>query len=251
MSATRADTAEHAGPYQLFMLGLCLYVLGALAAQTFARLSAETLRILDIADLFVSIVFLVDFFQCLVRAPDRRRYLLRWGWLDLLSSLPMLDLFRWGRAARVFRILRVLRGLRAARVLAAFTVERRAASAFWSAALIALLAVIFGSIAILHLERAPDANITQAEEALWWAFVTVTTVGYGDVYPVTSAGRVLAALLMAIGIGLFGTLTACLATAFMAPEEEQQEDELARLRDEVRALRGLLEQRAGGSAPPG
>ncbi len=248
-SHTAPDVSQHDAvpaprPYQLFMLGLCIYVLLALAAQTFFRLDTQTLIILDTADLVVAAIFLLDFFYCFLTAERRWHYFSRWGWIDLLSSLPMLDLLRWGRAARVFRILRVLRGLRASRFLSSFAYGMRAECAFWATALLTTLVIIFGSIAILHLEAGPNTNITGAEDALWWSFVTVTTVGYGDFYPVTTSGRILAALLMTVGIGLLGTFTAFVATAFLAPGEREQEREMAALRHEVHAIRSILAQQA-------
>ncbi len=236
------DNERSAGPYQLFMLGLCVYVLAALAAQTLFTLDPETVKILDVADVAVCVVFLADFGVTLVRTKNRWRYLITWGWLDFISSIPAIDVFRWGRAARIFRILRVLRGLRATRLLSTFVLERRAPCAFWAASLFAILVTIFGSIGILHLEQAEGSNIKTAEDAVWWSFVTITTVGYGDHFPVTSAGRVLAALLMFAGIGLFGTYTAFVASAFLAPGEKEQEREMAEIRREMRRLRESLSE---------
>ncbi len=227
-------------PYQLFMLGLSVYVLIALSLQVFLTLDVETIRVLEVCDFAICLLFLVDFLRSLWIAEDRTRYLVTWGWVDLISSIPTVDVFRWGRAARVFRILRVFRGLRATRILSAFALERRAESAFWGVLLVSILATVFASVAILHLEVAPDSNIGDAEDAIWWAFVTITTVGYGDLFPVTPSGRVLASLLMALGIGLFGTLTAYFASMFMTPEEDQQEQQLAAVLEELRLLREAL-----------
>lgn len=232
-------------PYQLFMLGLCIYVLLALAAQTFFPLGSQTLAILDTVDLVVAIIFLLDFLHCLITAERRWYYFSRWGWIDLLSSLPTIDLLRWGRAARIFRILRVLRGLRASRLLSTLAYGKRAECAFWATALLTGLVIVFGSIAILHLEAGANANIASAEDALWWTFVTVTTVGYGDHFPVTTSGRVLATLLMTVGIGLLGTFTAFVASAFLAPGEREQEREIAALRREIQGLRQMLAPRTG------
>jgi hypothetical protein len=89
-SATQPEHAAHPA-YQLFMLVLCLFALGILAARTAARLAPETAGILDLADRGVCVIFLVDFAVSLWRAPDRWRYFSRWGWLDLLSSVPMVS----------------------------------------------------------------------------------------------------------------------------------------------------------------
>lgn len=235
--------------YQLFMLVLCLYALGALAFQSAMELDPETSDVLDYADYVVCILFLADFVGSFLRAPDRWRYLATRGWLDLLSSIPALDIARWGRAARMARIFRVLRGLRAAKFLANLVLGRRAESTCLAASLVALLLVIFCSIAVLQFETVPGGNIATADDAIWWAVATITTVGYGDHYPVTSEGRFVAGILMCAGVGLFGTFSGFLAAWFLAPEEQSHESEIAALRADIAGLRHTLEkQRADGES---
>ena len=242
-SSEAVETPPSRGPFQLFMLGLSLYVLFALAAQTFVKLDEQTRRVLEIADVGVCLLFLLDFVNSLARASNRLKYMVTWGWLDLISSIPTIDTLRWARAARVVRIVRVVRGVRAARLLSSFVLEKRAQSGLWTATLVAILAIIFSSIAILHLEDVAGANITVAEDAIWWSFVTVTTVGYGDLFPVTGSGRLVAVGLMLVGIGMFGTLTAYVASFFLEPQEEDQEAELAAIRAELSRLSNALELR--------
>jgi voltage-gated potassium channel len=84
--------------------------------------------------------------------------------------------------------------------------------------LIAILVLEFGSLAVLAAERPDsDANITTAADAVWYTIVTMSTVGYGDQYPVTNIGRVIGSLIIVIGVGVFGTLTGFLANAFLSP----------------------------------
>lgn len=229
------------GPYEPFMLVLCVWVLAALAAEVFMPLSEETRALLRYADTGICVVFLLDFIRDLVRAEHPLRYMLRWGWLDLLSSIPMLGWARVGRAARVVRILRVLRGVRSTRVLTRYVLARRAESTVLAVLLVSMLIVLFSSIAMLQVEDVDGSNIRTAEDALWWALVTITTVGYGDRYPVTTEGRVIAVGLMAAGVGLFGTLTAFVASWFLEPDEKKVESELDDLRTELRAIRALLD----------
>lgn len=89
-----------------------------------------------------------------------------------------------------------------------------------SVALIAVLVLLFSSIAILEFETAPESNIKTAEDAIWWAYVTMTTVGYGDKYPVTTEGRIIAMVLMTVGVGLFGTFTAYVSSWFVKDYEK-------------------------------
>ncbi len=86
--------------------------------------------------------------------------------------------------------------------------------------LIAILVLEFGSLAILAAEHSsPEANITTASDALWYIVVTMSTVGYGDQYPVTQLGRVFGVLIIVVGVGVFGTLTGFLANAFLSPAD--------------------------------
>ena len=82
--------------------------------------------------------------------------------------------------------------------------------------------LILGSISILQVETVPESNIKTASDAIWWAFTTITTVGYGDVYPVTAGGRVIAALLIITGVGLFGTFTGFVAAWFVGDKSKKE-----------------------------
>jgi voltage-gated potassium channel len=198
---------------------------------------------------------MADFAISLVGAPNRWRYLATWGWIDFLSSIPTLHVARWGRAARVVRVFRVLRGLRATKLLTTLVLRRRAQNTILAATLVALLLVVFCSIAVLHFEDAPESNIKTAEDAIWWALATITTAGYGDRYPVTAEGRFIASILMCAGVGLFGTFSGFLAAWFMGTDRRAQESETAAVRKELAAVREALERiekRNGlrGATPP-
>ena len=139
------------------------------------------------------------------------------------------------------RALRVLRGIRATRVLAGVALEQRSQNAALAAALLALLLLVVASVSILQVETGPASNITTAEDAIWWALSTITTVGYGDRFPVTSEGRVIAGILMCAGVGLFGMFSGFLAAWFVSPDSREERHEIQALREEIRELRALLE----------
>lgn len=231
--------------YQLFMLALSVLALIALAADDLIRVDTESQLILAYADNLVCALFFVDFTRSLWLAENRWRYFYTWGWLDLLSSVPAIDVARWGRLARITRILRVLRGIRAMKIVGAVILSRRSESAFLAASLIVILLIVVGSLAILQFETVAGSNIRTAEEALWWAITTITTVGYGDRYPITTEGRFVAAVLMCAGVGLFGTFSGFLASWFVAPNAPDAGADVNALREEIRRMRLALEQIAG------
>jgi len=232
----------HVSPYQSFILCLCVFAIISLAIETFTNLSEDSKTILGYTDFAVCMVFLFDFLHSLWTAKNRGKYFITWGWIDLLSSIPSVALLRWGRAARVLRVLRLARGAKATRILSSFILGKRTESAFLAAALISFLLITYSSIAILHLESAPESNIKNPSDAVWWSVVTLTTVGYGDRYPVTNEGRILGALLMIAGVGLFGTLSGFIASWFLAPDQKKEENEIENLRKEISELRACLKK---------
>lgn len=241
--------------YHLFIVALTVVALGALVTQTFFKLDPDVSRILHWADLAICLVFLFDFVLKLWTAESKLGYL-RWGWIDLISSIPAIDVARWGRLARVLRVLRVLRGLRLIRMLHSLGVAK-SYNAFAAVSLLTILLLLGSSVAVLQFERNADgSDIHTAEEAVWWSFVTMTTVGYGDYAPKTTEGRVVAGILMVAGVGLFGTFTG-IAASWLAPDPADEplppkpdadpttladlRREIAELREEIAALRQGLE----------
>lgn len=227
-------------PYELFMLALCIYALGAMALQVMVPLSEDTRRIMQWADNAICGLFFLDFVLNLYRAERPLHYFSTWGWVDLVSSVPTFDALRFGRAARIFRIFRVLRGARATKLIASFLLDRRAEGTLLAASLVTILLLVSSSIAILQLETTSHANIKGPGDAVWWAFVTLTTVGYGDLYPVTAEGRAVGAVLITAGVGLFGTLSGFVAAWFLRPGHRQEETGLEEIRQEIAELRRAL-----------
>ena len=194
-------------------------------------------------------VFLADYVLRLVLADHRWRFV-RQNWVDGLAVLlPLL------------RPLRILSLVRVARVL-----DRRLTTSLHGrvaayVTMTASLVVFMASLAVYDAERgAPDASITSYGDAVWWALTTITTVGYGDEYPVTGEGRLVAVLLMVGGIALLGVVTAAVASWFVgrvAEAAQAQDDaddaallvEVRELADEVRRLRAELADRDELDAP--
>lgn len=251
MDAKTPSTGEQLSPFQLVLVVLSLLALALIAADTFLTLPTEVARILHFVDTLVCGVFFVDFVLRFRAAPSKAAFM-KWGWIDLLASIPVIESLRWGRAVRLLRVLRLIRSLRSIQRILAELFAHRTRGGVTSVALISFLVVTFSSLGILICERAPQSNIRTAEDAIWWSFSTITTVGYGDKYPVTTAGRVVAISVMVMGVGLFGTLSGLIASIFLGDAEAKIEADESAILTELRALRAeVAELRdAKNSRPP-
>jgi voltage-gated potassium channel len=211
---------EKLTPLNIVILFLSVYVLLALLVDTFFKLPDEISRLLGIVDVFVCVIFLIDFVIRFVKAESKLKFM-KWGWIDLISSVPAVDFLRAGRAIRLLRLLRIIKAFRSTKNLVNHIFKNKAQGAFTSVGIIALLLVIFSAMAILQVEDDPNSNIKTAEDAIWWAYVTITTVGYGDKFPVTTEGRIIAAVLMTAGVGLFGTFAGYISSLFIGVKDSE------------------------------
>ena len=222
MEAPESKPDHHVDWLHLLVILLSVYVLVVLVVDTLVKLPTETARLLTFIDDIICVFFLFEF--CLRFYQARSNWgFMKWGWIDLISSIPALPFLRAGRALRLIRLLRIMRAFRSTKHLIRYVFESRVKGTFTVVSIIAVLMILFSSIAILQVEDQPNSNIKSAEDALWWSYVTITTVGYGDKYPVTTEGRLIAAVLMTVGVGLFGTFTGFLASWFVAERKKSEE----------------------------
>ena len=156
--------------------------------------------------------------------------------------------------ARISRILRRQND----KDLIADVVKNRGQYAAAVTLLLAFIVLVVSSILVLYFEtKSPEANITTGGDALWWAIVTITTVGYGDKYPVTPGGRIVAVFVMLAGVGIIGSLAGILSSVLVpppdapaappadaAPPSASLEAELAAVRSELAAMREALQRLA-------
>lgn len=210
--------------FNLLVFVLSIYVLVVLSIDTILKLPPEISKLLYYIDNVICAVFFIDFCVRFYKAKDKLKFM-RWGWIDLLSSVPAIPYLRAGRAVRLIRVLRIIRAFRSTKHFLDHVFLNKAQGALTTVSIIAILVVIFSSISILQVEKAPDSNIKTAEDAIWWSYVTITTVGYGDKYPVTTEGRLIAVVLMTAGVGLFGTFTAYVSSLFVADKKDKEKIE--------------------------
>ena len=212
--------------YEIFIGALSILSIFNLIMLAWFVYDPDIQTVLYIINAIMMPIFLGDFIYRLFTAESRSGYFFRgFGWADLLSSLPFPQL----KLLRMFRLWRVIRLFMefGVRNLVHEFVTHRAENALLTVGFLVLCVIEFGSLSVLRAESsAADANITNASDAVWWVYVTITTVGYGDRYPVTNWGRFVGVLTMTAGVGLFGTLSGYLAQSFLSPSKEEKAEEI-------------------------
>lgn len=175
----------------------------------------EISNIIQVTDLIICLIFFFDFIYNIITAENKLKYL-KWGWLDLISSIPMIDCFRMARLARIFKLIKIIRLIKFSKLLYTYIQQHKTRNVIAFVCFIFILLIFTGSVGILIAEEGhAKANILLAEDAVWWSIVTITTIGYGDFYPVTTMGRIVSVFLMVGGISLFGIFTGSIASWFI------------------------------------
>ena len=208
-----------------------------LLEDSFSTAEKTLVRTLDV---FIWAIFAADFFLKFAITPDKWRFLRR-NWLEALTVLvPFI------RPLRIVRL--ILFGARAIK-----STRRRLVSVDFLL-VYAIGIVVIAATVVTVAEHGHD-SINSFADALWWSVVTATTVGYGDMTPVTPVGRGMAVLLMLVGIGLFGGLTANFASTIFRTDDNVEAntelllDEMRKMREEMRELRNTMERLEPGSQP--
>lgn len=230
------------------MTVLAIAWLPVLIVPLVSTLRGSTAAIFEGLDYFVWAAFAVEYGVKLALAVDRRRFV-RHHLLDLaLVAIPILRPLRLARMLRIIRLARIVvvlgGGLRRAKAL----LEHHSLGYV----LLAVTVIVLAAATLettLEQHSAGPTGIHNFGDALWWATVTVTTVGYGDKIPITGAGKFVAVFLMLTGIGLVGFLTASVASYFV---QQQDSGDLAAIKEQLRLIQATLsELRAGSGSGPG
>ena len=223
MTAQAPVLREHGNSYNIFILVLTLFSLAIMAALLLP-LDDDTRQLLTLYDNVICFIFLGDFAMNLAGSRPKRAYFIgQRGWLDLLGSIPSVGVFQLGallRLARLSRLARIgkLLGGKNRKALVADVLHNRGQYAVFITVLAAGMVLSIASVLILQFEsKAEGANIQTGGDAIWWGIVTLTTVGYGDRFPVTLLGRLTAVSVMLAGIGIIGALASILASLLVSP----------------------------------
>ncbi|GAA5192220.1 ion transporter [Ferrimonas gelatinilytica] len=237
-------------PKELGLMLLSLIAVIVVLTIAFSDPDAKLTQLLLMVDMIICLIFLTNFFYDLIRSDDRWHYV-RTHWIDLVASIPAIETLRY---ARIFQVLRVFRLIRMSRSVLIPLLKQRQQTTLTGLMLAMVTIITLSAVLILIVEdKAPGANIDSAEAAMWWALVTMSTVGYGDYYPVTSEGRLIGAIVILCGVSFFGVVAGFLASLFVSQDTQDTQDEnLPRLNQlerehklliqEIQALRRELRQ---------
>ena len=229
--------------YELFILAISILAIVNILIIILTN-DSEMREVLLIVNFGLSLILIFDFGYRFFTAQSKVNYFLRqFGWLDMLGSFPLY----W---MPIFRLLRIVRTLRLLRQVGASALMRDlrhkpAASILAAVSFLVIIVIQIGSFLMIGAEsRSADATITKPFDALWWALVTVTTVGYGDKYPVTNMGRGIGALVILLGVIMFSVLTSFFTSKFHERGQADSDQLLISAEIDLQELHGLLEQQS-------
>ena len=208
--------------YEIFIAIVSVLSVVNMAIVYFPGMDPDAVNVIYIINLALTLIFLGDFGLRFYIAESRSYYFFRdWGWADLLACVPVL---RFLRLLRVFKAYRLVHRIGMDTIIHYLSKERAQTALY-----ILIFAVIFiletGGVLVLQAERSnPAANIQTANDAIWWAYVTITTVGYGDRFPVSGAGRLVGIVVMTTGVGVFATFAGFLSNKLLTPAEPETKE---------------------------
>lgn len=206
--------------WESFILLLSIYVIIELGYEVIYPLSDAAIWWVNAIDLVICAIFIGDFFYFLYHSDNRKAYFKRY-WVDLLASIPFMTFFRAFRLVRAVRIIRMLRGIKALIPIIRRIGMSRTQNILISYVIILTIVMMYCSLAFYSFEKGVNPNVNEFFDAIWWAFISITSVGYGDIYPLTFEGRMIGIVLTLLGMGLFSLITAGLASSFLQASQRE------------------------------
>lgn len=207
--------------YELFIAAVSLLSVFNMVLSYIPGVDKDAVNVVYIINSVLTLLFIYDFGLRFATAPSRSDYFIRkYGWADLLAIIPSFRIFRLFRIYKAYRIIQKHGGRHTLEYLSQHRVE----SALYILVLMVILIIEGGAFMVLQAERASSsANIQTAGDAIWWAYVTITTVGYGDRFPVTAQGRLVGILVLTTGVAVFATFAGLISSRLLtSPAHEDK-----------------------------
>ncbi|WP_459779187.1 potassium channel family protein [Photobacterium sp. R1] len=211
----KIDGVKHElNPMSLVALILSFVSLALVSSLFFIPRNDRIYTLFVTIDTLICLFFWLQLTADLVRSQSKSDYLKK-HWPDFLASIPIIEPLRFMRVIQIFRVLRLLRS--GQQILQHIMAYRREATLATIFLLLTVLVTVGSSLILIIESKDPNANILSADDALWWVFVTISTVGYGDHYPVTTLGKLLATVIITCGVGLFGMVAGLISSFVSEP----------------------------------
>lgn len=223
--------SKYGRPFAIFIQALIILSLITFSLETLPNISETHLHYLRMIEVGVVIVFTIEYLLRIYVAEKRLSYIFSfYGLIDLMAILPFyiasgVDL----RSVRLFRLLRLIRILKLfkynramQRFQRAFFLVKEEMVLF---GFIALVTLFLSSVGIYYFEHsAQPEQFKSIFHSLWWALITLTTVGYGDMFPITAGGKIFTFLVLIVGLGIVAVPTGLIATALSQTRSEEIEN---------------------------
>lgn len=186
-------------------------------------------QIFLLADLIATIVFAIEYVAKLFLINHKKEYF-KATIVDLLAILPLFRVFRLARTLRFLKMFRLIRALKMDSLMEYEIIRKKSASLFQTEATTTIsylvISVLFGTFGILIFERGVNDGFNTLEDGLWWCIVTITTVGYGDISPITTGGKIVAIVIMFIGLSFYALLTGTISTVLIDRAKQYKEKKM-------------------------
>lgn len=215
------DDDSNLSPIELIVLSLTVFVVFSLLIQELIPINPEMERLLRWMDNVCCFVFISEWIYRLYHAPHKGKFILR-NMIDIVASFPMgwLPVLKAFRLVRIIQLIRIIGSINRFVTYCRNNVIQTVRFCFF---IIFMLLMMISPVLILFFEY-EKGSINTAENALWWTYCTVTTIGYGDLYPVTTGGRIFTVFVSLSGIGMFGIVSTLLINYIINLNHEKNKD---------------------------
>ena len=230
-------------PWEITMMALAVVFVALGFLPDVVHMGPQGHSLVDKIDWAITFLFALEFAVRIGIAPSRKRYL-RDHWTDLVAIIPFFRIFRVARLARVVRLLRLLLLIRFFRDLDLAFLHLKGIGRQWGffKFLIATVVIAAAAAGVATMaERDVNPSMTSYPQALWWAVATLTTVGYGDVVPITTVGRLAAVVMMVGGFVLWSLFIASTVAYLSSPRRKDEEPIIAELKGKLDRLSDMSE----------